>query len=138
MKVLIGIATRNRAPILHRAISSALAQDYPETEVAVFDDASTDETPRLQSTFPQVRWFRTRTRQGYISARNHLMRSTPAALYCSLDDDAWFLKGDEIAAAAEVLDRNPNVAALALDILSPDRPDPRPRALPHPTHSFIG
>ena len=57
MKVLIGITTHNRAALLTKAIQSALDQDYPDKEVAVFDDASTDETITLKAHFPQVRWF---------------------------------------------------------------------------------
>src|SRR5437868_4239004 len=113
MKVLIGIATRNRAFILPRAIRSALEQNYAEKEIAVFDDASTDETPDLHSHFPSVRWFRAHRHQGLIQARNHLMRETDAACYCSLDDDAWFIQGDEIAVAVNVLERNPDIAAVA-------------------------
>src|SRR5205085_8572336 len=97
MKVLIGITTQNRAAILPKAIQSALEQDYPDKEIAVFDDASTDETRDLQARFPQVRWYRSEEAQGYLPARNRMMRETDADLYFSLDDDAWFVKGDELA-----------------------------------------
>ena len=78
MKVLIGITTHNRAAILPLAIESALAQDYAEKEVAVFDDASTDGTRELQERFPQVRWYRVEEKQGYLPARNQLMSETDA------------------------------------------------------------
>jgi glycosyltransferase involved in cell wall biosynthesis len=138
MKVLIGIATRNRASILPRAIRSALEQDYAEKEIAVFDDASTDETPHLQSRFPNVRWFRAQTHQGLIQARNHLMRETDAAFYCSLDDDAWFIRRDEISLGLTLMREHPEVAGLAYDVLSPDFPNPRERVRPYRTHTYIG
>lgn len=138
MKVLIGITTRNRAAILDKAIQSALDQDYPYKEVAVFDDASTDETPSLRERFPQVTWYRVEHQQGYLPARNQLMRETDAAFYFSLDDDAWFIQGDEISVGMELLKANPEVAAIAYDILSPDSPKLQPRTAPYKTHMFIG
>lgn len=138
MKVLIGITTHNRASLLEKAIQSALAQDYADKEVAVFDDASTDETPELQARFPQVRWHRVEESQGYLPARNQLMSETDAEFYFSLDDDAWFIHGDEISKGVELLRARPEVAALAYDILSPDRPTPTERAEPYATHMYIG
>ncbi|HBB86423.1 MAG TPA: hypothetical protein DC047_02275 [Blastocatellia bacterium] len=138
MKVLIGITAHNRADLLSKAIESALAQDYANKEVAVFDDASTDETPLLRERFPQVKWFRNESPKGYLYARNRLMREANADLYFSLDDDAWFIAGDEISNGVSVMQANPEVAALAYDILSPDRPTPELRAAPRKTHVYIG
>jgi GT2 family glycosyltransferase len=138
MKVLIGITTHNRAAILPKAIQSALEQDYPDKEVAVFDDASTDGTRELQARFPQVRWYRVEEKQGYLPARNQLMSETDADFYFSLDDDAWFIEGDEISRGVKLLAEHPEVAALAYDILSPDRPVPVERSAARPTHMYIG
>jgi GT2 family glycosyltransferase len=138
MKVLIGITTHNRASILPKAIQSALDQDYPHKEVAVFNDASTDETWKLSEKFPQVRWLHAEKNQGYVLARNRLMQETDAAFYFSLDDDAWFIQGDEISQGVNLLKQQSRVAAIAYDILSPDRPNPTQRAKPYPTHIFIG
>jgi len=137
-KVLIGITTRNRAAILPKAIRSALNQDYSNKEVAVFDDASTDETPNLCIEYPEVRWSRTDNNRGLIRTRNHLMQATDADYYFSLDDDAWFLKDDEISYGVRVLDERPEVGALAYDILSPDFPNTANRIGPQKTHSIIG
>jgi GT2 family glycosyltransferase len=138
MKVLIGITAHNRADLLSKVIKSALEQDYPNKEVAVFDDASSDGTPLLRNEFPQVRWFRNENPLGYLHARNQLMRETNADLYFSLDDDAWFIKGDEISTGVAMMQGKPEVAALAYDILSPDRPDPELRTAPRKTYTFIG
>jgi GT2 family glycosyltransferase len=138
MKVLIGITTHNRAEILAKSIQSALDQDYGNKEVAVFDDSSTDDTPLLQAAFPQVLWYRAETNGGYLAARNKLMRETSAELYFSLDDDAWFLRGDEVSTGANLMAQRPEVAALAYDILTPDRPDPVKRTATFRTHTFIG
>ena len=44
LKVTIMIPTYNQAGFIRDAIDSALAQNYPELEVIVCDDASSDET----------------------------------------------------------------------------------------------
>lgn len=136
--VLVGIVTRNRAGILPKSIDSALSQSYPNVQVAVLDDGSGDGTAALRSGFLSVDWQRWERSRGYMEARNHLMRAASADYYLSLDDDAWFMDGDEIAVAIEYLEANPRVAAAAFDILSPDRPRPADRSVPRPIHMFIG
>lgn len=136
--VLVGITTRNRADILPKAIGSALAQNYPHVHVAVLDDGSTDSTPALRAQFPQVQWTRHETSRGIIESRNELMQTPDAVYYLSLDDDAWFLRDDEIALAVAHLETHPVAAAVAYDILSPDRPTPIDRGPPRPVAMFIG
>lgn len=137
-RVLVGITTRNRAHILGKAIRSALDQAYPQVEVAVLDDGSTDATPELRAQFPQVRWQRHEQAQGIIEARNHLMRTTDAEFFVSLDDDAWFLRRDEIALAVAAMHADARLGAVAFDILSPDQPAPGERGASRPVAMFIG
>src|SRR5262245_13472119 len=136
--VLVGIATRNRAPELAKAIESAFAQSHRPLRVVVIDDASTDDTPLLRERFPAVSWERRKQPEGYVRARNRMMLNSSETYYASLDDDSWFLEGDELAEAIAFLEGHPDVAALAFDILSPDRPARRPRAAPSPAALFIG
>ncbi|MBA4137491.1 MAG: hypothetical protein C0518_09270 [Opitutus sp.] len=137
-RVLVGITTRNRAHILAKAIRSALDQTYPLVAVAVLDDGSTDATPELRAQFPQVHWQRNKSPQGIIEARNHLMRSTPAEFFVSLDDDAWFLGRDEIALAVAAMDADARLGAVAFDIASPDQPTERARGAAREVAMFIG
>src|SRR5438105_2943604 len=118
---VVGIVSRNRSDLLPQAIRSALAQTGKDIQVAVLDDASTDSTPDIRKHFPNVQWTRSDCRLGLIEARNHLMRSAQADYFISLDDDAYFLRGDEISIATQYLDEDPLAAAIAFDVLSPDR-----------------
>lgn len=138
MKALIGITTHNRVTILPKAIQSALDQNYANKEVAVFDDASTDGTAELRSRFSNVHWLRVEKSEGYLAARNRMMRETDADLYFSLDDDAWFVNGDEISIGVKLMQARSNIAAIAYEILSPDKPGHQHRKEPYRTHSFIG
>jgi glycosyltransferase involved in cell wall biosynthesis len=47
VKVSIVVVNHNNAPFLPQAIDSALAQTYPDTEVIVIDDGSTDESSKV-------------------------------------------------------------------------------------------
>jgi GT2 family glycosyltransferase len=137
-RILIGIVTRNRAKILPKAISSALAQDATNSSLVVLDDGSSDSTPQLKGDYPAVQWIRWEQNQGYIEARNFLMRSAGEKYFVSLDDDAWFVNGDEVATAAKDLEENESFAAVAFDILSPDRSQASPRGAARPVSMFIG
>jgi GT2 family glycosyltransferase len=138
MKVLIGIITRNRASHLPLAINSALAQNYPDKQIAVLDIASTDETPSLRAQFPQVMWERVEERLGIPESRNLLMSRTDARYFFSLDDDAWFLRQDEIMLGVNFLEEHPDYAAVAYDILLPgDQPAPG-RGQPRDAAIFTG
>lgn len=135
---MAGIATRNRAHEVGRAIRSLQAQSHPALRIAVIDDASSDTTPDLRGAFPQVRWCRFDTHRGLVAARNAMMTASGEDYYVSLDDDAWFIDGDEIATAVALLELRRDVAALAFDILSPDRPQRVPREPALPAAMFIG
>ena len=52
-KVSIHMISYNQAKFLHEAIESALAQDYPNLEVVVADDASTDGSAKILADFSQ-------------------------------------------------------------------------------------
>jgi GT2 family glycosyltransferase len=106
--------------------------------VAVIDDASSDETPTLRREFTSVSWERWDQGHGYVRARNQMMLTAPENYYVSLDDDSWFIKGDETAIAVNFLERHPQVAAIAFDILSPDRPDQVSRGAQRLVATFIG
>jgi GT2 family glycosyltransferase len=136
--VLVGIATRNRAEILPKALASVFAQNYPTFQIEVIDDGSTDATAELVGHFPEILWTRWKDSHGLMLARNHLMANQVASYFVSLDDDAWFLAGDEISVAVDYLERHSEVAAVAFDILSPDRPQSQPRTEPAPAALFIG
>lgn len=138
MKVLIGIITRNRAELLPQAIQSALDQDYPEKEVVVLDIASTDGTPAVRAQFPQVRWIRSEERLGIPESRNLLMSETDAAYFFSLDDDAWFLRHDEVALGVKFLEAHADYSVVAYDILLPGDQAKPERGQPRDTAIFIG
>jgi hypothetical protein len=67
-----------------------------------------------------------------------MMLTAAEEYYVSLDDDSWFICGDEIAIAVNFLDRHPEAAAVAFDILSPDRSQSVSRGPRQSVAVFIG
>ena len=98
--VVVGIATRNRAEWLRKAINSALQQSQHRLRIAVIDNASSDETPSLRQEFGSISWGRWEPEGCYVSARNWMMLNANEDYYVSLDDDAWFVEGDEVVVSS--------------------------------------
>jgi glycosyltransferase involved in cell wall biosynthesis len=88
-EVTVVIPTRNRAPLLEGALSSALAQEEVDIEVIVVDDGSTDETQaqlaRVGDT--RLRLLRHATPEGVARARNAALALAAGEWIAFLDDD---------------------------------------------------
>jgi|SRR5690554_4931911 len=140
MKVCVGITTKNRKEILPQAINSALKQNYEHLEVFVFDDGSIDGTFDLKKKYPEVRWERSEENLGLLEARNKMMRTCQADIFISLDDDAWFLKNDEVSIAVQYFKENETLGAIGFDILERESARFREvsREKPIPTNFFKG
>jgi glycosyltransferase involved in cell wall biosynthesis len=91
--ISVVIPTYNRADLLGEAVDSALAQDWPELEVIVVDDGSTDRTPELLAGYgDQVRVIR-QENAGESSARNAGILAARHELVALLDSDNRWLPG---------------------------------------------
>jgi glycosyltransferase involved in cell wall biosynthesis len=93
--VSVVIPTFNRSAFIDRAIDSVLAQTYPDIEVIVVDDASSDDTvarvrARSKSN-PRVRLIVQGQQAGAQAARNAGIRAANGAWVAFLDSDDEFL-----------------------------------------------
>jgi glycosyltransferase involved in cell wall biosynthesis len=88
-QVSIALPTRNRWPMLERALASALGQQGVEVEVIVVDEASSDETPeRLQGIDDErVSFLRHDSPRGPAAARNSAIERARGEWIAFLDDD---------------------------------------------------
>ena len=87
--VSVVVAVFNGARHLGEALDSALEQDYPEVEVIVVDDGSTDATPEIVDRYP-VRSIR-QPNGGQGAAKNRGVAAAHGDLIAFLDhDDVWF------------------------------------------------
>jgi GT2 family glycosyltransferase len=86
-KISVVICTYNGSKTIDQCLQSLLKLDYPDYEVIVIDDGSTDETASIAAKYP-VRLIRT-VNHGLSAARNRAMTEATAEIIAYLDDDAY-------------------------------------------------
>jgi glycosyltransferase involved in cell wall biosynthesis len=89
--VTIGITCFNAVDTIRRAINSAFKQDWPNKEILIVDDASTDGSEkRLQEVagrHPNLRLIRHDLNEGYAAALNTIVKSSRGEFLVIFDDD---------------------------------------------------
>ena len=98
----------NQAHYLGEAISSVIYQTYPNLEVIVVDDGSTDETAEVAGRYPQVRCIR-QGNQGLSAARNRGLKASRGEYVVFLDADDRLAAG-AIGVGAGLLDSHSECA----------------------------
>jgi GT2 family glycosyltransferase len=92
----------------------------------------------------KLRVIRQTEHEGYIVARNTIMRTASTDYVLLMDDDAALLSGDTILDALGVLDAHPRIGAIACAMAerdgSPWQPAMQPAPVDYPCHvpAFIG
>jgi glycosyltransferase involved in cell wall biosynthesis len=90
--VSVVIPTYNQASLLPEAIASVCAQQWPNLEIIVVDDGSTDDTQKVLnqlSSERSLRWFR-QNNAGAAAARNRGIHAATGEWIAFLDaDDFW-------------------------------------------------
>lgn len=92
MKISVIIPAHNSEKYVGTAIESCLAQTYAPHEIIVADDASTDSTVEIASSYGErVRIVRLLENQGPSGARNAAIKTAVGDWLAFLDADDWFL-----------------------------------------------
>jgi O-antigen biosynthesis protein len=87
-RVSVVVCTYNGGRTLEQCLRSLLALDYPDYEVIVVDDGSTDETPALLARFPEVRSTR-QANEGLSRARNRGLQMATGSIIAYTDSDCF-------------------------------------------------
>ena len=83
----------NTAPFIGETIRSVLAQTYPQWELLIVDDCSTDQTDEAVGAFsdPRIRYFKNPRNSGAAVSRNRALREARGEGIAFLDsDDVWY------------------------------------------------
>ena len=110
--VTVMIPTYGQAPVLARAIGSALRQDLGSLEVVVADDASPDDTAEVVARFddPRLRYHRNEQNLGRVGNYRHTLERLARGKYVlNLDGDDWLVDPTYLRRAAELLEAEPDV-----------------------------
>jgi len=91
-KISVIIPTYNRAQLIERALQSVLDQEYPDLEVIVVDDCSTDNTEDVVNSIndPRIKFIKHTHNKGANAARNTGIRAASGKYIAFQDsDDEW-------------------------------------------------
>jgi glycosyltransferase involved in cell wall biosynthesis len=102
------------APFLEEALASVAAQTFPDFEVVISDDASTDDSPAIAAGWaardPRFRLLRHAEHAGMTGNWNRALAAAHGELVAKLDaDDLW--RPETLARLAEALRSAPGVLA---------------------------
>ena len=112
-RVSIIIPTFNRATMLPNAIDSALAQYYPNLEVVVSDNASTDATQAVVDRYkadPRLHYFRNSSNLGLAGNWAKALREYASGTWALiLSDDDMLIDREYVGAAVDLATHYPGV-----------------------------
>ena len=86
-KVSVVVASYNGGRTLKTCLDSLLKLNYPDYEILLVDDGSTDSTPKIAANYPTVRCLRHETNQGLSAARNTGIRAAAGEIIAFTDSD---------------------------------------------------
>jgi len=111
--VSVIIPAYNQALYVSQAIQSVLDQTYPNFELIVVDDGSTDESPKILAGIqdPRLRVI-SQPNAGLSAARNTGLRVSSAPLITLLDADDYFFP-DKLAVLSAFLEAHPEIGMVS-------------------------
>lgn len=93
--ITIGITCFNAEDTIERAIKSASAQDWGNTEIVIIDDVSTDNSfkilEKIKKTYPNLRIFQNEKNGGVAVSRNRIVEEAKGEFIVFFDDDDFSL-----------------------------------------------
>ncbi len=98
----------NHARFLQEAVESVLQQTYPNIEIIIVNDGSTDDTEQTAKSFEGIKYFY-QPNKGLSAARNAGIKEASGEFLVFLDADDWLYK-DAIFTNFQYLQRNPLAA----------------------------
>lgn len=116
--VSIAIPTYNRADsYLKDALNSALAQTYPNVEIIVSDNASTDHTETLVKELkdPRIRYFKQSRNIGMLNNSNFCLEQAQGAYFLLLCDDD-IIDSDIVQVCMEAVQYNTRLGVILTGI----------------------
>ena len=119
--VSVIIPVYNGEKYLEQTLESALNQDYPQQEIIVVDDGSTDKTKKIIKKYPEIKYY-CQQNQGTAAALNFGLKKAQGEFLSFLGaDDFWPLNKTSLQIKA--FRNDPNLDAVSGHVkqfLSPD------------------
>jgi len=119
--VSIITATYNRGSMLRRSIRNALKQTFPDFELLVVDDCSTDNTAEVVSEFKddRIEYIRLEKNSGGCLVPRTVGLKTAKGKYIAiLDDDDFWVDYRKLEMQVSYLDKNPGYVLVGTDAVA--------------------
>ena len=85
--ITIAITCFNAENSIEKAIKSAISQDYPNKEIIVVDDYSSDNSCKIISKYKEIKLIRHDKNKGAAAARNTIIKNANGEYIAFFDDD---------------------------------------------------
>src|SRR5690349_4418285 len=119
-KVSVGMPTRNSNGNIRGAIMSVINQQYPNIEIIISDDDSTDNTEELctelSKQYPVIRYIRQKENIGLFENFDYVLNQSTGEYFMWLADDDAFEPGI-ISVYVNFLKNNPDYTLVSGQIL---------------------
>jgi GT2 family glycosyltransferase len=123
--VTVVIPAYNRGESLRLTLESLARQRYPDLEVLVVDDGSTNAAAGMREPAGNVRVIRNSERRGPAYARNLALLHARGVYVWFLDSDVLLPDPATLERMVEALSRNPAIGSLGGEIVSTELPHDR-------------
>jgi GT2 family glycosyltransferase len=124
--ISVVIITRNRVDYLRECVDSILLQDYPDFEILIGDNGSTDETieylEQLAANDLRVTARFNGKNLGSCEGRNLLLQRATGELWFIIDDDATFQFKDDLKNVVEAFESHPKAGAIGFTVVNANDP----------------
>jgi GT2 family glycosyltransferase len=122
-KVAVVIVNLNGVRYLERCLSTVLSQTYPNFDVLLVDNGSTDSSVALvRKRFPEVQVIRNGANLGFAAANNIGIQATDSLYVATLNNDTW-VESDWLASLVEVVESDARIGICASKMLFAHQPE---------------
>ncbi len=111
--ISVNILTKNRAPLLVRALRSVASQSFGDYEVVLINDSSTDETASVIEQFKRqgmpLKDINHQQSKGKIFSRNEALQESLGQYIAPLDDDDEWVDAQKLQKQIDYFQKYPDV-----------------------------
>lgn len=116
-KVTVMIPTYNQPQYIRQCVKSVLDQDYPNIEILISDDSTTDETEKIVKEEychdPRVKYFHNIPKLGRVKNYHKTLHERASGDYVlNLDGDDWLTDESYISKAVSVLNKDDDIVCV--------------------------
>lgn len=118
--VTIICVTHNRRNLVFQCLDSCVRQDYPNLEILVVVNGSTDGSEQaIRRGFPQAKIISTHTNLGIFPALNLAIANASGDYIMNVDDDAHFIDCCAISELVKAFEESPILGAVTCNLEGP-------------------